>query len=315
MPKRRANSRSSSIKSKKTEKVSKVRQKAALEISTRERIIPEIDGLLMKTSQSASPHYHSYSFSLPGNELLPNSPESATLYEPFIDLTNSKLELYEKEFFGSAVGLGDFGSDENSKSFIITTQLFNDTETSMDANFMNKSFDTSKTGAELKINVIDKELEDNNIDENDIFDFSESENYNNIITSIDTNLNVICTNNDTCSDSLPTIYNKEFDYNEATNNFQSNMLDHNYNYDLAQSESNFQHYNVNIVTTPANQTLNCDATLITDNINEINNIVDFDMNSFSNFSSSNSASHLEFISTDVSDMLSDYGMSNNFNLI
>ncbi|CAO1318210.1 unnamed protein product [Diamesa hyperborea] len=153
LPKRRANSRSSSIKSKKTEKVSKVRQKAALEISTRERIIPEIDGLLMKTSQSASPHYHSYSFSLPGNELLPNSPESATLYEPFIDLTNT------------------------------------------------------------------------------------------------------------------------------------------------------------------NQTLNCDATLITDNINEINNIVDFDMNSFSNFSSSNSASHLEFISTDVSDMLSDYGMSNNFNLI
>lgn len=227
-------------------------------------------------------------YSLSASDILPNSPESATLYDVFVDQNNSKVEFYEADLFNSTADLNELGSDENSRNFS-SNILFDDADSSM-GNCGNLSSEIQYiTDANM---ISHAPIIFANDAEND---YIECKN----IISVDTNLNF--TSNAALA-AMPVIYrnNDSDDQKIATYKF-----DHNYDFNM--TDADYQSADVAITQLDCNKTLNCDQLENCD-IGPI----DFDMNSFSNISSSNSGSHLEFLSQDVSDLLSDYGISQNF---
>lgn len=224
-------------------------------------------------------------YSLSASDILPNSPESATLYDVFVDQNNSKVEFYEADLFNSTADLNELGSDENSRNF--GSNIFDDSDSAMG--------NCGNLNTEIQY-ITDANL----ISHAPIIFANESENdyieCKNIIT-VDTNLNF--TSNANLA-AMPVIYRKDDLNDQKTETYK---FDHNYDFNM--SDADYQ--TTEITQLDCNKTLNCDQLENCD-IGPI----DFDMNSFSNISSSNSGSHLEFLSEDVSDLLSDYGISQNF---
>jgi HMG (high mobility group) box len=228
-------------------------------------------------------------YSLSASDILPNSPESATLYDVIFDQNNSKVEFYETDLFNSTADLNELGSDENSRNFS-SNVLFDDADSAM-GNCGNLNSEIQYiTDANMISHapiIFANEAET---------DYIECKN----IISVDTNLNF--TSNAAVA-AMPVIYRNDdlSDQKIATYKF-----DHNYDYNM--TDADYQSGDVAIAQLDCNKTLNCDQLENCD-IGPI----DFDMNSFSNISSStNSGSHLEFLSEDVTDLLSDYGISQNF---
>lgn len=207
-------------------------------------------------------------YSMSASDILPNSPESATLYDVFADQNSSKVEFYETEvLFNSAPDLTDLGSDENSRNFTASNVLFADDADSAINGEIQYVNDTN--------GMIHGPIQ--------IFESTDME-YKNII-SVDTNLNFVAN-----SMAMPVIYRDDANG------------DHNYDFNM--TDADYQQTEV----------INAMAQLDADQMDHMTDIanIDFDMNPFTNISSSTSASHLEFLSQDVSDLLSDYGISQNF---
>lgn len=237
-----------------------------------------------KNSDIQTPRSVCYSFS--ASDILPNSPESATLYDVFVDQNNSKVEFYEADLFNSTADLNELGSDENSRNFS-SNLLFDDGDSTMG--------NCGNLAAEIQY-ITDANMISHApiIFANDAeSDYIECKN----IISVDTNLNF--TSNAAVA-AMPIIYRND-DLNDQK--IATYKFDHNYDFNMTDAD-----YQTSDVTQlDCNKTLNCDQLENCD-IGPI----DFDMNSFSNISSSNSGSHLEFLSEDVTDLLSDYGISQNF---
>lgn len=233
-------------------------------------------------------------YSLSASDILPNSPESATLYDVFVDQNNSKVEFYETDLFNSTADLNELGSDENSRNFSSNILFEDDADSSMgncgnmnseiqyitDANMISHAPIIFANDAETDCDFVGLRK--------------------NIIT-VDTNLNF--TSNAAIAAAMPVIYRND-DLNDQK--LATYKFDHNYDFNNM-TDADYQSSDVAITQLDCNKTLNCDQLENCD-IGPI----DFDMNSFSNISSSNSGSHLEFLSQDVSDLLSDYGISQNF---
>lgn len=226
-------------------------------------------------------------YSLSASDILPNSPESATLYDVFCDQNNSKVEFYEADLFNSTADLNELGSDENSRNFS-SNILFDDGDSAM--------------GNCGNLNDAEIQYMSNMISQAPIIFASEAENdyieCKNIIT-VDTNLNF--TSNAAVA-AMPVIYRND-DLNDQK--IATYKFDHNYDFNM--TDADYQSNEGAITQLDCNKTLNCDQLENCD-IGPI----DFDMNSFSNISSSNSGSHLEFLSEDVSELLSGYGIPENF---
>lgn len=223
-------------------------------------------------------------YSLSASDILPNSPESATLYDVFVDQNNSKVELYEADLFNSTADLNELDSDENSRNFS-SNILFDDCDSAMGH--------CGNLNSEIQYITDDSLISHAPI----IFANGAESDYiecKNIIT-VDTNLNF--TSNANVA-TMPVIYRND-DLNDQK--IATYKFDH--NYDFSMSDAEYQSNDVAITQLDCNKTLNCDQLENCD-IGPI----DFDMNSFSNISS-NSGSHLEFLSEDL---LSDYGISQNF---
>lgn len=241
-----------------------------------------------KNSDIQTPRSLSYSFS--ASDILPNSPESATLYDVFVDQNNSKVEFYEADLFNSTADLNELGSDENSRNFSSHIFDVDDADSAMgncgnlNASEIQYITDTNMISHAPIIFANDAES-----------DYIECKN----IISVDTNLNF--TSNAAVA-AMPVIYRNDdlSDQKIATYKF-----DHNYDFNM--TDADYQSTDVAITQLDCNKTLNCDQLENCD-IGPI----DFDMNSFASISSSNSGSHLEFLSEDVTDLLSDYGISQNF---
>jgi hypothetical protein len=235
--------------------------------------------------QTLTPRSLCYSFS--ASDILPNSPESATLYDVFVDQNNSKVEFYEADLFNSSADLNELGSDENSRNFS-SNILFDDGDSAM-------GNDCGGGNLNSEIQYI---TDANMISHAPIIfanDAVESDYYEckNII-SVDTNLNF--TSNAVAA--MPVIYRND-DLNDQK--IATFKYDHNYDMlNMNMTDADYhQSVDVAITQLDCNKTLNCDQLENCD-IGPI----DFDMNSFSNISSSNSGSHLEFLSEDVTDLLS-----------
>lgn len=230
----------------------------------------------------------SYSISV-ASDALPNSPESATLYDVvFDDQNNSKVEFYEADLFNSTADLNELGSDENSRNF--SSLIFDDADSALGncSSSMHSEFqyitDANMIAHAPIIFANDAES-----------DYIECKN----IISVDTNLNF--TSNAALS-AMPVIYRND-DFNDQK--LATYKFDHNYDFNM--TDADYQSADVAIEQLDCNKTLNCDQLENCD-IGPI----DFDMNSFSNISptSTNSGSHLEFLSGDVVDLLGDeYGFS------
>lgn len=244
-----------------------------------------------KSYDVQTPRSTSHSLSV-GSDILPNSPESATLYDVvFDDQNNSKVEFYEADLFNSTADLNELGSDENSRNF--SSNIFDDADSALGncGGSMHSEFqyitDANMIAHAPIIFANDAES-----------DYIECKN----IISVDTNLNF--TSNAAALAAMPVIYRHD-DLNDQK--LATYKFDH--NYDFAMSDADYQSVDVQL---DCNKTLNCDQLENCD-IGPI----DFDMNSFSNLSnlsnlsaSTNSASHLEFLSGDVVDLLGDdYGFS------
>lgn len=243
-----------------------------------------------KNSDIQTPRSLCYSFS--ASDILPNSPESATLYDVFADQNNPKVEFYEADLFNSTADLNELGSDENSRNFS-SNILFDDADSAIDSAIDGCGNLNSEIQYITDANMISHAPI---IFANDAeSDYIECKN----IISVDTNLNF--TSNAAVA-AMPVIYRNDdlSDQKIATYKF-----DHNYDFNM--TDADYQSTDVAITQLDCNKTLNCDQLENCD-IGPI----DFDMNSFSNISSSNSGSHLEFLSEDVSDLLSDYGIPQNF---
>lgn len=233
-----------------------------------------------KNSDIQTPRSICYSFS--ASDILPNSPESATLYDVFSDQNNSKVELFEAEFLNSTSDLNELGSDENSANFS-TNILFDDGDSAMGNQLTNATEIQYITDANMISHapiIFANDAES---------DYIECKN----IISVDTNLNFSSN-----AAAMPVIYRNE-DLNDQR--IATYRFDHNYDeFNMTDAD-----YPSNDVAIDCNKTLNCDQLEDCD-IGQI----EFDMGSFSNISSTNSGSHLEF--SDVSELLSDYGISQNF---
>lgn len=240
-----------------------------------------------KNSDIRTPRSLCYSVS--ASDILPNSPESATLYDVFGDQNNSKVEFYETDLFNSTADLNELGSDENSRNFS-SNILFDDGDSAMgNCGSLNSEIQYITDANMISHAPI---IFANDVAESD---YIECKN----IISVDTNLNF--TSNAAVA-AMPVIYRND-DLNDQK--IATYKFDHNYDFNM--TDADYQSADVAITQLDCNKTLNCDQLENCD-IGPI----DFDMNSFSNISSSNSGSHLEFLSEDVSDLLSDYGISQNF---
>ncbi|CRL06716.1 CLUMA_CG019625, isoform A [Clunio marinus] len=220
--------------------------------------------------------------------------------QPYIDEAERLRKLHSQEYPDykyrpkkkQAINLNELGSDENSRNFT-SNILFDDADSAIDncgGNNMNASEIQYITDANMISHapiIFANDAES---------DYIECKN----IISVDTNLNF--TSNEAVTAATPVIYRHDElnDQKIATYKF-----DHNYDFNM--SDADYPSTDVAIARLDCNKTLNCDQLENCD-IGPI----DFDMNSFSNISSSNSGSHLEFLSEDVTELLSDYGISQNF---
>jgi hypothetical protein len=233
-----------------------------------------------KNSDIQTPRSICYSFS--ASDILPNSPESATLYDVFSDQNNSKVEFFEAEFLNSTSDLNELGSDENSRNFS-SNILFDDGDSAMGNHLNNATEIQYITDANMISHapiIFANDAES---------DYIECKN----IISVDTNLNF--TSNAAVAAAMPVIYRND-DLNDQR--IATYRFDHNYD-EFNMTDADYQSNDVAM-----------DVAMEDCDIGQI----EFDMNSFSNISStisSNSGSHLEF-SDDVSNLLSDYGISQNF---
>jgi HMG (high mobility group) box len=230
-----------------------------------------------KNSDIQTPRSLCYSFS--ASDILPNSPESATLYDVFSDQNNSKVEFFEAEFLNSTSDLNELGSDENSRNFS-SNILFDDGDSTMGNHLNNATEIQYITDANMISHapiIFANDAES---------DYIECKN----IISVDTNLNF--TSNAAVAAAMPVIYRND-DLNDQRN--ATYRFDHNYD-EFNMTDADYQSNDVAM-----------DVAMEDCDIGQI----EFDMNSFSNISSTNSGSHLEF-SDDVSNLLSDYGISQNF---
>jgi hypothetical protein len=263
-------------------------------------------------------------YSLSANDILPNSPESATLYDVVFDQNNTKVEFFnDTDLFNSTADLNELGSDENSKNFSESNMLFDEN----DANLV--------TGCD-SIEMMNNGQLDSNVDmqrytslissapivfasNNDAIegDYIDCKNFINI----DTNLNftshtglqampiIYRSNNNNLNMSSNNNNNNNNNNNIHSNNKNSNIsddcdqklatykVDHNYGdfnmidvSDFAQNDVAITQLDCNKTLTTCDQLENCDIGPI-----------DFDINN---------GSHLEFFSDP--DLLSDLGISQNF---
>lgn len=247
-----------------------------------------------KNSDVQTPRSVCYSFSTV-SDFLPNSPESATLYDVLSDQNNTKVEFFDADFLNSTSDLNELGSDENSRQF---GTIFDDNDSAIGN--CGGVFNTS-------------EMQYFNIDANMIAhapiiiandsaesDYIDCKNFINV----DSNLN-FTTNSATTTDiaSMQVIYADDVTATEQIHQQQQQIqlashiaTDHNYD-------------DFDVAITP----LDCDKTLTCDQLEDCDiGQISLDLNSFSNVSN-NSGSHLEFSGDDVSDLLSNYcGITQNF---
>lgn len=232
-----------------------------------------------KNSDIQTPRSLSCPFSVSDN--LPNSPESATLYDVFADQNNSKVEFYEADLFNSSADLNELGSDENSRNFS-SNNLYDDCDSSMgNCGNLNSGIEYITDANMISHTPI--------IFANDAeSDYIECKN----IISVDTNLNF--TSNAAIA-SMPAVIYRNDDLNDQR--IATFRFDHNYDFNMTDAD----YQSSDIALTQLDQLENCDIGPI-----------DFGMNSFTNISSSDSGSHLEFLPQDVCDLLSDCGIPQNF---
>lgn len=227
----------------------------------------------------------SLSYSLSASDILPNSPESATLYDVFVDQNNTKVEFYETDLFNSTTDLNELGSDENSRNFSTSNIFFDDNDTTI----VTSNQSNIQTSSVHYTNMITNApiIFANDLNDSDHMD---SKSYINV----DSNLNYASTptaqslsivqrnDNEESGEQKLSMYTYKFDHTYG----DFNMLDT----DVQQNNNNLIQSNCNKTLTTSYQLENCDIGPI-----------DFDIN----------GSHLEFIS-DCNDLLSDLGISQNF---
>lgn len=265
------------------------------------------------------------------DQLLNEEPKLFTDYQMKTDCPDNGID-----YFPVSNDLTDLGSDECSKSFIIADNLY-ETMSNKD------DFTIIDCDSENIINN-NSVVRENNIETNsggDKYSVCNSENYLGVLNE-DITLSISC-NSDI--NLPPTEYTTVIPSSEENNSLLSNQNLNFHQHNRSSTNNNqqpqvistttsstssdpepeindqqsplntenynylYQQYNVNIITSSSdlNKSLNCDVPM-----DELTGTFDFDINSFSNYSSSVS-SHLEFISTsDVTDVLSDYGISQNF---
>jgi len=226
----------------------------------------------------------SLSYSLSASDILPNSPESATLYDVFVDQNNTKVEFYETDLFNSTTDLNELGSDENSRNFSTSNIFFDDNDTiitSSQNNVQSNNFQYANMITNAPI-VFANDLNET--------DHTDCKSYINV----DSNLNFA-----SAPSAQPLSIIQQNDNDESSGEQKLAMytykFDHNYG-DFNMIDSEFPQNN-NLTQSDCNKTLTTSYQLENCDIGPI----DFDINS----------SHLEFIS-DCSDLLSDFGISQNF---
>ncbi|KAG5674547.1 hypothetical protein PVAND_004506 [Polypedilum vanderplanki] len=236
------------------------------------------------SSDTHTPRSHCYSLSA-ASDILPNSPESATLYDVFADQTNAKIEFYETDdIFNSTTDLHELGSDENSRNFCSTSNMYFDDNdnTACNQNALQYSNIISNASIILAnsndLNLNDHSLNFINIDSSFNYTPSSSSSDNMKLTPIEELPMIYCNNNNNNSSSM------------IDEKFATHKIDHNYeSIDINCMNNNdivIAQFDSNKTLADCDQLENCDIGPI-----------DFDINS----------SHLEFFSD--SDLLSDYGIS------
>ncbi|KAL7045705.1 hypothetical protein ACKWTF_002309 [Chironomus riparius] len=235
-----------------------------------------------KNSEHQTPR--SLSYSLSASDILPNSPESATLYDAFVDQNNTKVEFYETDLFNSTTDLNELGSDENSRNFSTSNMFFDDNDT-MTTNSQHNVQNSNLQYANMITNA--PIVFANDLNESDPTDCKS-------YINVDSNLNF-----STTTSAQPLSIIQQNDNDESSGEQKLAMytykFDHNYG-DFNMIDSEFPQNN-NLTQSDCNKTLTTSYQLENCDIGPI----DFDINS----------SHLEFIS-DCSDLLSDFGISQNF---
>lgn len=239
-----------------------------------------------KGSEIQTPRSHCYSLSA-ASDILPNSPESATLYDVVFDQNNTKIEFYESDdLFNSTTDLNELGTDENSRNFCASSNILFDDN---DNNTCNQNTTALQHYSNMISNasVIFANSNDLNSSDNDHSDCKS-------FINVDSNLNFTSDITSMKPEELPIIYCNN---NIIDEKYATHKIDHNYetmnNVSMMMMDSQFkqstQFDSNNKTLTTCDQLENCDIGAI-----------DFDINS----------SHLEFFSD--SDLLSDYGISQNF---
>lgn len=273
-----------------------------------------------------TPRSLSYSFS--ANEMLPNSPESATLYDVFAD-DQTKVEIYGPDIYTTDLNdLNELASDETSDMFFV-----NDiSNTAIISNNNNNNNNAANTTTSTTINNNNSTtispadmLQYSNLisnapiifanNNNDIMegDYMECKNF----ITVDSNLNFTSitadasigniNNNNNCEgllqhhqqmQTMPIIYRGD-DLSCDDQKLATYKVDHNYG-DFSMIDTDYQASNDVAITQ-----LDCgNKTLVSASCDQLENCdispIDFDIN----------CSHLEFISD--SDLLSDLSISQNF---
>jgi hypothetical protein len=252
------------------------------------------------SSETHTPRSHCYSLSA-ASDIIPNSPESATLYpDVFADHTNAKIEFYETDdIFNSTTDLNELGSDENSRNFCSTSNMYFDDNDNNTCNQSALQYSNIISNASIVLaNSADLNPSDHSVNFINI-----DSSFNNYTPSLTDNMLKLN------PDELPMIYCSSNNNNNHTiissssnssmsmsdEKFATHKIDHNYeSIDMNCMNNNdndivIAQFDSNKSLADCDQLENCDI-----------GPVDFDINS----------SHLEFFSD--SDLLSDYGISQNF---
>lgn len=258
-----------------------------------------------KNSDVQTPRSVCYSFSTV-SDFLPNSPESATLYDVLSDQNNSKVEFFDADFLNSTSDLNELGSDENSRNF--GSNIFNDDNDSAIGNCGGVFNSSEMQYFDIDANMITHApiIIANNDTESDYIDCKN-------FINVDSNLNFATdsdtTNTNTATDiaAMQVVYADDVTDQLQLEQIQQQQIQLTLQQQIA-TDHNYDDFDVAI--TP----LDCDKTLMTCDQLEDCDIgqISLDLNSFSNVTN-NSGSHLEF--SDVSDLLSNYcGITQNFTI-
>lgn len=263
-----------------------------------------------KNSDVQTPRSVCYSFSTV-SDFLPNSPESATLYDVLSDQNNSKLEFFDADFLNSTSDLNELGSDENSRNF--GSNIFNDDNDSAIGNCGGVFNSSEMQYFDIDANMIaHAPIIISNDTESDYIDCKN-------FINVDSNLNFATTTSTTTnaadSDiaSMQVIYADDVTEQLQLEHIQQQQIQLTLQQQASHIATDHNYDDFDVAITP----LDCDKTLMTCDQLEDCDIgqISLDLNSFSNVSSNNSGSHLEFSGDDVSDLLSNYcGITQNFTI-